>query len=393
MAASKPPKALLISQLMDQLKSVFPDAAEVPRLELVDSVLFAILRENRNSADALATLAQIKRDYDDDFNELRVSSLREIAQKIGPGADSEARAQAIRAFLHQIFNKNYKFQIDGIAKKPFKEAKDELKGYQALANDHHMAYVQVQSLNGHAFPVDARILETARRLGIVDQSADAATLRGLLEKNIPKAQIHQSIAVIERFVNVICTAESPRCTECPFQKICPYLLNAHQAGKPAKADKPASAPKKKSEAVSVAVDDSKPRPTAQAPAAKTKPGTTAPAPNKAKGSVEPKVESPSKGKPDKPAAKADSLTKKPPVVEAPATKQAGTERPKAAAQAGTPPAASVTKGAVAVPKPGSKVAAKPAGKANPQTEQESATKQATANSTGKSPVPKKPKKQ
>ena len=128
MAAPKTPKALLISQMLDQLKSTFPDVADLPRLEMVESVIFAILRENRNSAEALASIARFKSDYEDDYNELRVSGLREILRKMGPAPDAEARARAIRRFLHQIFDKNYKFQIDGLAKKPFKEARDDLKG-------------------------------------------------------------------------------------------------------------------------------------------------------------------------------------------------------------------------------------------------------------------------
>ncbi|MBI1324580.1 hypothetical protein GC170_15540 [bacterium] len=254
MAASKTHKALLVSQMIDQLKSAFPDVAELPRLELVESVLFAILRENRNSTEAMQSLARFKTDYEDDFNELRVSGLREILRKIGPSSDAEARARSIRKFLHQIFDKNYKFQIDGLSKKPFKEARDDLKDYEILANDHHMAYVQVQSLGGHAFPVDARILETARRLGVVDSSADAATLRGLLEKNIPKAQILHAIALVERFVNEICLADSPRCKDCPFQKICPFHLGLTQVVKPAKAAAPPATSQAKADKIAPAAE-------------------------------------------------------------------------------------------------------------------------------------------
>jgi endonuclease III len=245
MAVPKTPKALLISQLVDQLKTALPVVADLPRLDLVESVIFAILRENRSSSEALTSLAAFKADYDDDFNELRVSSLREITRKLAPSPDAEARAKAIRRFLHQIFDKNYKFQIDGLAKKPFKEARDDLKDYEILSNDHHMAYVQVQCLGGHAFPVDSHILEMARRLGIVDKSADAATLRGLLEKNIPKAQILQSISLIEKFVNEICTAVEPRCQECLFQKICPFNLGLLQPSKPSKPEKSSASPKSK----------------------------------------------------------------------------------------------------------------------------------------------------
>jgi endonuclease III len=235
MAAPKSTKSDLIAKFLDTLKATFPRTPELNRLELVESVLFAILRENRSSTEALATLARFKTEFDDDYNELRVSSLREIQKCIGPCPDSENRAKAIRKFLHQFFDKNYKFQIEGFTKRPFKEVREELKNYDILADDHHLAYLQVQCRGDHAFPVDARIAETGKRLGLIDKSSDVAVLRGILEKNITKAQIHLAIALVERFVNEICTAAAPRCTECPFREQCPYyreLTNPKEVKEP-----------------------------------------------------------------------------------------------------------------------------------------------------------------
>lgn len=220
MAASKSPKSILTSQVIDELKVAFPKAEEFPKLPIVESVILAILRENRNLQDSLRALNQFRSSYVD-LNELRVSELREIQTIIGHISDSELRARAIRKFLKQIFQKNYKYDIDGIAKKTFKEAKDDLKDYDALASDFIMAQAQVQTLGGHAFPVDDRILLMAKRLGLVEQNADHANLRGILEKNIPKAQILLAISLIEEFVDTVCTTEAPKCLACRFKPVCP----------------------------------------------------------------------------------------------------------------------------------------------------------------------------
>ena len=222
MAASKNQKSILISQLIDELKVAFPNAEELPRRPIVESVILAILRENRSLKDSNRALEHFlsKSNYVD-LNELRVSELREIQNIIGNTPDSDLRARAIRKFLKQIFQKNYKYDIDGIAKKTFKEAKDELKDYEALTSDFIMAQAQVQTLGGHAFPVDNRILLMAKRLGLVDENADHSTLRGIFEKNITKAQIHLAIALVEEFVNEVCTIAEPKCLSCQFNAICP----------------------------------------------------------------------------------------------------------------------------------------------------------------------------
>jgi|GEM_PF-215170 len=366
MAAAKPPKALLISQWLEQLKTAFPNTPELPRLDFVESVIFAILRENRSSSEALATLTRFKTDYENDFNELRVSGSREIAQKIGPLPDAESRARTIRKFLHDIFDKNYKFQIDGLNKKPFKEIRDELKDYQALGMDHHIAIVQVQCLGGHAFPVDARLLEAGKRLGFVDRSTDAATLRGLLEKNIPKAQILHAIALAERFVNEICTHDAPRCKDCIFQKICPYYLELTQPAKPQAAEKP----KAKAAATNVK--------TAPAPAATPKPVKAAPAP-----APKPAPAKPAPAKPTlaKSAANKPAAEKTEPVKAA--TRPAPAPAPKAAAK----PAAKPVPATPASKKPAEVApAAAPAKKPKPTV----ATKVVVA--PPKEPAPPKPAK-
>ncbi len=364
MAAAKPPKALLISQWLEQLKTAFPNTPELTRLDFVESVIFAILRENRNSAEALATLSRFKTDYENDFNELRVSGTREIAHKIGPFADAESRARTIRKFLHDIFDKNYKFQIDGLNKKPFKEIRDDLKDYEALGSDHHIAIVQVQCLGGHAFPVDARLLETAKRLGFVDKSADAATLRGLLEKNIPKAQILQAIALAERFVNEICTHDSPHCKDCIFQKICPYHLELTQPAKPVAAQKPKTkapaTPDKPAPAASAS-----PKPAKAVAAEATKAAPVKPAPAK-EASRKPAAKSES-GKAAAKPAPAPTPAPKAASKPAPAARKPAETKPPAPARKAKPAEATKTAAAPAKPstppkpaKPAPKAAAKPA---------------------------------
>ena len=109
MAASKNQKSILISQLIDELKVAFPNAEELPRRPIVESVILAILRENRSLKDSNRALEHFlsKSNYVD-LNELRVSELREIQNIIGNTPDSDLRARAIRKFLKQIFQKNYK---------------------------------------------------------------------------------------------------------------------------------------------------------------------------------------------------------------------------------------------------------------------------------------------
>jgi hypothetical protein len=143
-----------------------------------------------------------------------------------------------------MYRQNYKFEIEGLTKKTWKEAKDDFSHYHALTNDHHLAHVQVLTFGGHAFPVDNRVLKMLQRLGLADESADGASVRSMLEKNISKAQILQCIAIFERFVVSYCTLENPHCIECPLNKVCLDYQNRLNPPKPEK--KPTKSVKGKS---------------------------------------------------------------------------------------------------------------------------------------------------
>lgn len=226
-------KVISIPQLVEEIRKLFPDTLEMPRLPILECVLLAILRENHPLASALKALNNLRsRDNFFDWNEVRVSDLKEIQSYLSDYPDSEARAKAIKRFLKDLFRHNYKFEVEGIAKKTWKEAKDDLANYVALTNDHHLAHVQVLTFGGHAFPVDNRLLILFQRLGLVDQTAEPSSIRGVLEKNISKAQILQSIAMFEKFVDTVCTEKDPACRSCPFNSICADYQNRLNPPKP-----------------------------------------------------------------------------------------------------------------------------------------------------------------
>lgn len=228
-------KLITVPQLVEQLKKLFPDTPEMPRMPILECVLLAILRENHPLASALNALEALRnREIFFDWNEIRVSDISEIQALMPDYPDSEARSVAIKKFLKDMYRQNYKFEIEGLTKKTWKEAKDDFSHYQALTNDHHLAHVQVLTFGGHAFPVDNRVLKTLQRLGLAEETADGASVRSMLEKNISKAQILQCIAIFERFVTSYCTLENPHCSECPLNKVCLDYQNRLHPPKPEK---------------------------------------------------------------------------------------------------------------------------------------------------------------
>jgi endonuclease III len=211
-------KHKLVNQLFALHKG--PREREPQGRLVLEQFLYAICREGvtRDSADqAFASLRE--RFYD--WNELRVSSAREIADAIDEFvSDGEARAQRLIDFLQEVFETTFSFDLESLQKKGLKQAAKQLSRYQA-ANDYAVAWVIQKSLGGHAIPLDAAALRVLRRLAILEDGHDLEALRASLEHQVPKLKGADFVDLISVLAEDHCWDADPNCPSCPLHKTCP----------------------------------------------------------------------------------------------------------------------------------------------------------------------------
>jgi endonuclease III len=219
-------KQKLVTQLFTLHKG--PKATDGEGRLVLEQFLYAICREGvtRDAADqAYAGL----RDRFFDWNEVRVSSPREIADAIDDYVpDGEARAQRLIDFLQEVFETTFSFDLEGLQKKGLKQAAKQLARYQA-ANDYAVAWVVQKSLGGHAIPLDAASIRVLRRLGILEEGHDMEVLRASLEHQIPKAKGSDFVDLISVLAEDHCWEAEPACPACPLHKTCPTGIETKTA--------------------------------------------------------------------------------------------------------------------------------------------------------------------
>ena len=190
------------------------------RLTVLEAVIYGICHENTTREQANQALSRFKDGFFD-WNEVRVSSLEEIQGALAGLSDTEGRAQRIRRFLRQLFERTYGFTLEALTKKPLKDALKSLEEYEVLASDYVAATVIQQSLGGHAIPVDADTHRVLVRLGIAAPDTDIPTLRAMLERAVPKNRGVEFLDLIEELAHDTCVAGEPDCPRCELRKICP----------------------------------------------------------------------------------------------------------------------------------------------------------------------------
>lgn len=278
-------KAQFLTDVHTILKKHYKPKADrvATRLTVLEAIVYGVCHEDATREQANQALAHFKDDFFD-WNEVRVSSLEEIQAAMTGLSHSEDRAYRVRRFLRQLFEKTYGFTLEALAKKPLKESVKVLQEYDALKSDYVLATVIQLSLGGHAIPVDESARRALERLGVAEPETDAATLRGLLERAVPKNRGLEFGDLIEELAHDTCVEGIPDCPRCDLRKLCPYASIRKEA---VLNPKPVVAKPAKDEPKATKATSSKaPTPTPKAQAIDP---TLAPAPPK-----------PAKGKPGRP---------------------------------------------------------------------------------------------
>lgn len=187
---------------------------------VLEQFIYALCRENASPEQADQAFSNLKTHFFD-WNEVRVSSTREIEEALSGLSDPESRAQRVIAFLQEVFETTFSFDLDILQKKGLKQAAKALTRYGA-SSDYVGAWVVQRSLGGHAIPLDGATLRCARRLGLIDGgSEDLEACRTSLEHSIPKAKGLQFCDAVATLAERFCWEGDPNCSECPLAGECP----------------------------------------------------------------------------------------------------------------------------------------------------------------------------
>ena len=143
-----------------------------PQRTVLETLMYAALLENAtfDKADLAYTVLE---NYYIDWNEIRVSSVRELADTLTDLPNPEAAAERVRKSLQGIFEKTYSFDLEDMRKKG-KALTEHIKALETMSagTPYMIQYVAQVALDGHLIPFDEAALRIMRRLGLSQVSTD-----------------------------------------------------------------------------------------------------------------------------------------------------------------------------------------------------------------------------
>jgi endonuclease-3 len=232
-------KQRLLTHLFNATKKTVDVDSEVEPRPVLHEFIYALCREDATREEADRAFQNLC-DRFFDWNEVRVSSLRELEEAFAGLSNPLGRAERLSAFLREVFDTEFSFDLDKQLLKKGLAAK-QLAGYQA-ANEYIGAWVMQRSLGGHAIPLDAPTLRCVRRFGLLDGPADDADgARTSLEHLVPKAKGQHFTELVSCLAGTYCWEEQPHCSACPLASECVYAQEtglAHKANGNGRRPKP-----------------------------------------------------------------------------------------------------------------------------------------------------------
>jgi endonuclease-3 len=173
----------LLSQVKKQYKPVPPPSSQ---RTLLEHLLFASLLENSPHDAAEKVFAELQVSYCG-WNEVRVSTRRELSEVMKPLVDPGEAAERLKRTLHNVFETVYEFDLEPLKKQNLGAAVKQLEAFVGTT-PFMISYVVQHSLGGHSIPVNKGLLVALEALEVITPAEAAKHQVPGLERTVPKSK-------------------------------------------------------------------------------------------------------------------------------------------------------------------------------------------------------------
>ena len=187
-------RTALLNKLQRVLKRTYKAAPARSDQPLMESLLFACCLENARHAVAEQALEKL-RDSFFDWNEIRVSTVKELAETLSALPEPAAAAARLKNILQAVFESDYSFDLEHLKKQNLGAAVKRLQKLPGTTS-FGVAYATQSALGGHAIPLDKGTLGALVVLGMVSaEDAENGSVPGL-ERAISKSKGREFAALL-----------------------------------------------------------------------------------------------------------------------------------------------------------------------------------------------------
>ncbi len=190
-----PNRATQINKLQKVLKKHYDPVVFPAERTLLEHLLYACCLENASYEQADEAYLKLDETYYE-WNEVRVTTLRELVETVGGLPDPTAGAQRVKRTLQAVFESQYSYDMEplkklnqGKAVKTIEDLKIPSGGKMLrVVSPFAISFVTQHALGGHSIPIDDNCLQILYIAGIITEAEAAKRVVPGLERGVPKTK-------------------------------------------------------------------------------------------------------------------------------------------------------------------------------------------------------------
>jgi hypothetical protein len=179
-----PNRTAILTKLHKVLRKHYKPYAPPSDRSVLEHLLYAACLENARPDAADEALAKLKELYFD-WNEIRVTTVSELAEVLSGLPDAAAAGQRIKRGLQSVFETGYQFDLESLRKQNLGKAEKDLEKIQGTT-PFVRSYVAQNALSGHSIPVNQGAMEVLYAVGMLTETEIEKGQVPGLERAIPK---------------------------------------------------------------------------------------------------------------------------------------------------------------------------------------------------------------
>lgn len=155
-----------------------------PERSVMEHWLFGCCLENNAYDKAKAAFERII-SAGFDLNEVRVTTVAELAEQMGKVPDPRLSAANVKRVLQNVFESQYSFDLEHLTKQNLGKTIKLLSTFSG-ATQFNVSYLVQHALGGHSIPIDSGALEVMFIIGAINEKEKEKRAVPGLERAIPK---------------------------------------------------------------------------------------------------------------------------------------------------------------------------------------------------------------
>lgn len=208
-----------IDEIVIRLEGVYGRAQRRPPASCLETLIACILSQHTSDSNSHRAYTALRERFPC-WADLALADATSIAETIRMGGLANVKARTIKDVLEEVHRREGDYSLEHLHGLATEEARSYLLSLPGVGPK-TAAIVLCFAMGRPVLPVDTHVYRVSQRLGLLRRRVSAEKAHEELQAVVPADLVYRFHVVLIRHGRAVCTAQRPRCYDCPLNRLCP----------------------------------------------------------------------------------------------------------------------------------------------------------------------------